>query len=205
MHDVEGFILAGGRSRRMGEDKARLRLGVETFVERVARALGEVARRVRVVSGRHEREACGLDVVPDVFENCGALGGIHAALAHAHSPRVLVVSCDLPFVTGGLFARLVELGTQGFDAVVPVQTDGRPQPLCALYARDACLPIAERLLREGLARPRLLLREARTLWVEEEKLSDLDDSALFFLNVNTPDDYRRALDLHGRRAARTNT
>lgn len=202
MRDVEGFILAGGASSRMGADKAGLRLGGETFVERVARALGAVAGSVRVVSGRHEGDAWGLPVVPDVFEHRGALGGIHAALAHARAEGVLVVSCDLPFVTSELFARLVRLSEDGpekFDAVAPVQRDGRAQPLCSFYARGACLARAEELLRAGESRPRLLLRRARTRWVAEEELSDLQDSALFFLNVNTPDEYARAVALHGDR------
>lgn len=204
MSDTEGFILAGGASSRMGADKAALRLGGETFVGRIAGALRAVAPRVRVVSSRHAGEAWGLPVVSDVFESRGALGGLHAALAHAEAPRVVVVSCDLPFVTGELFARLVGLAAPEFEAVAPVQRDGRPQPLCAVYAREACLARAEALLRSGESRPRRLLREARTLWLEEEKLSDLEHSALFFHNVNTPDEYARALSLYDdARAART--
>ncbi|HYP52479.1 MAG TPA: hypothetical protein VEQ42_03005, partial [Pyrinomonadaceae bacterium] len=108
----------------------------------------------------------------------------------------------LPFVTGELFARLVGLCSPEFDAVAPVQRDGRPQPLCAVYARDACLARADALLRSGESRPRRLLREVRTLWLEEGNLSDLEHSALFFLNVNTPDEYARALSLHDEGAAR---
>ena len=80
MADIEGFILAGGASSRMGADKALLRLGGEPFVGRVARALWRVAGRVRVVSSRHEGAAFGLEVVPDRFEGRGAIGGLHAVL-----------------------------------------------------------------------------------------------------------------------------
>ena len=199
MRDVEGFILAGGASSRMGEDKAGLRLGGETFVGRIARALAPVVNSIRVVSGRHAEGAWGLPVVPDLFEHAGALGGIHAALAHARTEGALVVSCDLPFVTSELFARLVGLSEDGplkFEAVAPLQRDGRAQPLCAFYERAPCLALAEELLRAGEARPRLLLGRARTRWVAEEELADLEDSALFFLNVNTPDEYARAVALH---------
>lgn len=193
MSEVEGFILAGGASSRMGSDKAALALGGETFVRRVARALSGVAGgRVSLVSGRPGADAWGLPVVADVYEKCGALGGLHAALSRARAPLAAVVSCDLPFVTAELFARLVSLA-RGFDAAAPVQRDGRPQPLCAVYAAAACLPLCEELLRSGERRPRELLRRARTRWVREQELTDLPGAELFFLNVNTPQDYARAL------------
>jgi molybdopterin-guanine dinucleotide biosynthesis protein A len=197
MDDIEGFILAGGASSRMGTDKALLRLGGRLFVERVAAALRTVAGRVRVVSSRHEAAAVGLEVVPDLRGGLGALGGIHAALTGCAAPWAAVVSCDLPFVTGALLERLASLradGAEAADAVAPTQPDGRPQPLCALYARSACLPAAERLILTDELRPRVLLRQVRTRWVGFGELEDLEGSEHFFRNVNTPEDYRRALD-----------
>jgi molybdopterin-guanine dinucleotide biosynthesis protein A len=146
MPDVEGFILTGGASGRMGEDKSRLRLGGRTFVERVCEALRAVATQISVVSPREADAEFSLPLVRDQFTGAGALGGLHAALAACRAPWAAVVSCDLPFVTGGLFARLAALSGPDFDAVAPRQRDGRAQPLCALYARDACLHAAERLL-----------------------------------------------------------
>ncbi len=194
MAEIEGFILAGGASSRMGEDKALLRLGGELFVGRAARALQSVAGRVRVVSSRHEAAALGLELLPDLYEGRGALGGLHAALAACEAPWAAVLSCDLPFVTGGLLARLASFRASVTDAVAPTQEDGRPQPLCAFYARDPCLRTAEDLIRMGELRPRALLRQVRTRWVRFEELEDLGGAGLFFRNVNTPEDYRRALD-----------
>lgn len=202
MPDVEGFILAGGASSRMGTNKAQLRLGGQSFVERIAGALTSVAGRVRVVGARPDAGAeWGLESVADIYENCGALGGMHAAFTHCETRRAAIVSCDLPFVTRELFARLALLGKLGegrrgedaFEAVAPVQEDGRRQPLCAIYSRAACLAHAERLLRSGELRPRELLRQARTRWVNVDELADLRGASLFFLNVNTPDEYAHAL------------
>jgi len=193
MADIEGFILAGGASSRMGADKALLRLGGEPFVGRVARSLRSIAARVRVVTSRHEGAAFGLEVVPDGFEGRGAIGGLHAALAACEGDWAAVVSCDLPFVTGALLERLASLRGPGVEAVAPTQPDGRRQPLCALYSRDACLPVVERLIRADELRPRVLLSQVRTRHVAFEELKDMDGSGLFFSNVNTPEDYRRAL------------
>jgi molybdopterin-guanine dinucleotide biosynthesis protein A len=195
MFDAEGFILAGGASSRMGTDKARLRLGGRTFLERIAGALGAVTSEISVVGARPETNAPGFPVVSDIYRDCGALGGLHAALLACRAPWAAVVSCDLPFVTGELFTRLCELRTQDADAVVPRQTDGRPQPLCALYSPSRCLALVARLLSEGERRPRVLLQQTHTRWVAPAELADLGDAEMFFLNVNTPEDYERAREL----------
>ncbi|HYG82174.1 MAG TPA: NTP transferase domain-containing protein, partial [Pyrinomonadaceae bacterium] len=137
MQDVEGFILVGGRSSRMGRDKARLTLGGLDFVGRIRDALAALTARVTLV-GPAERCAAWprLPSVPDFYVEWGALGGLHAAAAAARAEWAVVVACDLPFVTGELFVRLASL-RENFDAVVPVQRDGRRQPLCALYRARA--------------------------------------------------------------------
>ncbi|PYS78243.1 MAG: hypothetical protein DMF66_07085 [Acidobacteria bacterium] len=192
MTDLEGFILAGGASSRMGEDKSRLRLGGRTFVERIAETIRPLASRVSLVSSRPETASHGLPVVRDVYEARGALGGIHAALAACRAPWALIVSCDLPFVTRELFERLWSLRTDEAEAVAPIQDDGRTQPLCALYAATSCKDLADELIRTDRLRPRELLRRARTRWVAFGELADLPQSALFFENVNTPEDYEKA-------------
>ncbi|HYP00308.1 MAG TPA: molybdenum cofactor guanylyltransferase [Pyrinomonadaceae bacterium] len=195
MPDAEGFILAGGASSRMGTDKARLSLGGRTFVARIAEALRAVATEISLVGARPDGGALDLPVVSDLHRDCCALGGLDAALSACRAPWAAIVSCDLPFVTGELFARLADLRTPEADAVAPLQTDGRPQPLCAIYSPARCLQRVERLLRTGERRPRVLLQEARTRWVEPAELADLRDAGLFFLNVNTPEDYERAREM----------
>ena len=193
MTDIEGFILAGGLSSRMGEDKSSLRLGGRTFVELAAAALGAIAERVCVVGSRPGLSAHGLPVVPDVYEGLGAMGGLHAALTACRARWAVVLSCDLPFVTGELCARLASLRVGDCEAVAPLQDDGRPQPLCALYEAARCRAAAKELIDAGELRPRALLRGARTRWVASEELSDLRGARLFFRNVNTPSDYEAAL------------
>lgn len=197
MSDIEGFILTGGASSRMGTDKARLSLGGLTFLERIAKALRLTTPDISVVSARPEQFDSSLPVVADIHRNCGALGGLHAALRACRAPWAAIVSCDLPFVTGELFARLGVFRDEETDAVAPLQSDGRPQPLCALYSPAGCMEQVERLLQEGERRPRVLLRQVRTRWVAPTELSDLRDAELFFMNVNTPEDYRHARERAG--------
>lgn len=194
MAEIEGFILVGGKSSRMGTDKARLRLGAQNFSEKIAAALSTISETVRLVGGQQTAGAWA--VVADVHSEWGALGGLHAALDACHGEWAAVVACDLPFVTGELFVRLARL-REDFDAVVPVQTDGRLQPLCALYRVRACLPLAEELIAAGERRPRRLLEGVRTRTVAPLELADLAGAELFFTNVNTPEDYAYAKAVTG--------
>jgi len=163
-----------------------------TFVERIAEALRPITPNISLVSARPGSFGARLPVVADIQRDCGALGGIHAALSACRAPWAAIVSCDLPFVTGELFLRLKDFCDEETDAVAPLQPDGRPQPLCALYSPARCLELVEQLLREGERRPRVLLRQAHTRWVVPAELADLPDAGLFFMNVNTPEDYERA-------------
>jgi molybdopterin-guanine dinucleotide biosynthesis protein A len=178
----------------MGEDKSRLTLGGRTFVESAARTLRAVTTRVSLVSSRDGADSHGLAVVPDLRAGVGALGGLHAALASCGAEWAAVVACDLPFVTGELLARLASMCADDLDAVVPLQEDGRLQPLCALYRARVCLAQVEEMIRADELRPRLLLSRVRARRVAFEETSDLEGSRRFFLNVNTPEDYARALD-----------
>lgn len=192
MFDVQGFILVGGASRRMGQDKAQLRLGHETIVERIANQLSPVTSSVTLVGSPQVYPGHSLPTVPDVYEKWGALGGIHAALSAAETDWIIVVACDLPFVTRDLFARLKSFAKESVDAIVPIQADGRPQPVCALYHRETCLPEIERLVSAGEHTPRALLANVRTRYVEFSELSELPGVENFFLNLNTPEDFARA-------------
>ena len=194
MFDVEGFVLVGGASRRMGTDKAQLTLDGRTVLQRVADELATAVTSATMVGARKDYPV-SLANVADVHEAYGALGGIHAALAAAKAGWILVVACDLPFVTSELFERLKSYSTPSSDAVVPIQEDGRPQPVCALYRRETCLPEIEKLIRADEHTPRALLARVRTRYVQFSELSDLQGAENFFLNLNRPQDFRRAKSL----------
>ena len=193
MLDVEGFILVGGRSSRMGTDKSRLQFGGQTSVERIAAELRSITARISLVGAGRADSDPDLRIVPDTHERWGALGGIHAALGACVSDWALIVACDLPFVTRDLCSRLLALShPESPDAVVPIQPDGRPQPLCALYRREPCLLKAEELIAGGEHTPRALLANVKTRWVRPAELIDLPGAENFFFNVNTPADYEQA-------------
>lgn len=175
----------------MGRDKARLRFDDRNFVELIGAALTPVTGQVRTVGAHSTENDRPFDNVPDRHPGWGALGGIETALHACATDAALVVACDLPFVTTVLFKRLLSLRS-GFDAVVPVQVDSRPQPLCAVYHRAGCIDTAGRVIATGEHRPRALLDQIRTRWVAPDELADLPGADRFFLNVNTPEDFAQA-------------
>ena len=182
---IEAFILAGGASSRMGTDKSQLLLENQTFVERIAATLLTVSNTIRLVGGSENSK---LPTVPDVYPKWGALGGLHAALTVCRSEWAIVVACDLPFVTPELFRTLASLRGD-YDAVVPMQPDGRPQPLAALYRADPCARQATELIENGRRRPLDLLQSVNTRWVGFAEIANLDQAERFFVNINTPEDY----------------
>ena len=187
-NDTEAFILTGGASSRMGTDKSQLLIEGQTFTARLAETLLKLTDSVRVVG----REAdSSLESVPDVYPQWGALGGLHAALSACTREWAIVVACDLPFVTAEFFSFLAEKRLD-HEAVVPVQEDGRPQPLAALYRVVPCRQRATELIETGHRRPLDLLEAVKTCWISFADIRNLDQAERFFVNINTPSDYYEA-------------
>jgi molybdopterin-guanine dinucleotide biosynthesis protein A len=193
MLDVEGFILVGGASSRMGEDKSRLVFNGKSTIEMISQAMRPVTPTIHTV-GSLQIDPSGLPDVPDLIGRWGPLGGIQAALRAAVSEQCLIVACDLPFVSADLFTRLLELSGDS-DATVPIQADGYRQALCAIYRRLPCLEAAERSIAKAEHSPRAVLDKVKTRYVPFDEISDLNQANLFFFNVNTPGDRQRANEI----------
>lgn len=134
--DVDALILAGGESRRMGVDKSLLPYGGQTLIEHVAAQLAPVAKVVRISTGGQAPHATlGLPLVPDLRPDCGPLMGIASGLRATSRDWTLVVATDIPALPIHLLAVLWEY-TGSARCIVPQTSEGRLQPLFALYRRD---------------------------------------------------------------------
>jgi molybdopterin-guanine dinucleotide biosynthesis protein A len=189
---VEGFLLAGGRSRRMGRPKLELELGGETLLERQLRLLRAVTRAVAVI-GPPER-AAGIDfrAIPDEHAGLGPLGGIVTALAQTRSEYNLLVGCDLPFLEAR-FLRFLCWGalTGRAEVTVPESPSGRLHPTCAVYRRRA-LGAARASLERGDYRVRSFFPRVNVHVLRWREIARAGFSARYFFNMNTPEDYRSA-------------
>jgi molybdopterin-guanine dinucleotide biosynthesis protein A len=185
--DLTGFVLAGGKSSRMGADKSALPIESETFLTRAAGVLQTVCATVKIVLRQTQTPEIDLPVVRDVYRERGALGGIHAALKDCETEFAFVLAVDLPLVTPAAIKYLAEIAIpKNLSAIVPRQSDGRFQPLCAIYRRADCLPVAEKMLAfEQSASMRDFLKPISVHFVPQEEIAVSEN---LFFNVNAPAD-----------------
>lgn len=190
--DVAAVLLAGGRSRRMGCDKALLRLGKQPVLQLLATRLRELTDQVFLSANDPPAyDFLGLRIIPDIYTSRGPLAGLHAAMLHTLRPLVLVLACDLPSVPTSLLRHMIECST-GFDIVIPVTSDGCLHPVCAVYRRT-CQQSIEDSLCAGENRMISLLDDprlrTRLLQSVDGAFSDAD-----LTDLNSPEDvekYRR--------------
>jgi molybdenum cofactor guanylyltransferase len=187
---VSAFVLAGGKSSRMGSDKAFLRLGDETLLARALKAAGVVAGEVRIVGDARKFAGLGL-VVEDVYRDRGPLGGIHAALSSSSTELNLVLAVDLPFVGTDFLEHLLLRARESGAMITVPRAGGGLQPLCAAYRREFA-GVAEQSLREGKYKIDALFARVGTRVIEEDELLRAGFSAEIFRNLNTPEEFEKA-------------
>ena len=187
---VSAAIMAGGKSKRMGQDKAWIELDGEPLIKRVADVLALVADEVIVVANDPKYESLGLRVVRDRYPTGGALGGIATGIGAAANDTVLVAACDMPFLSTDLWRLL--LGHAGEADVVIPRIGGEYETLHALYTK-ACVPQMARAIAENRLRVISFFDQVRVLAVEEPELRAVDPTLRAFTNVNTPEELASAL------------
>jgi molybdenum cofactor guanylyltransferase len=187
VNDLTAFVLAGGKSTRMGTDKALLRWREGTLLDHILDVAHELTPNVRIVADRKKFARYGAVVIEDVYPGCGPLGGIHAALSATASEWNLMLAVDLPLVSHRLLSYLVARAQESDATVTVPNVGGGLQPLCAVYRR-AFAEIAKRSLEAGENKIDRLFAGLQTQTIEEEELSRAGFSRKAFRNVNTPED-----------------
>ncbi len=197
--DFKSYILIGGKSSRMGKDKFSLVLNGKTFLEIAVETLQNFGKISLVGSGKTNLLE-SFPIVKDIYQNRGALSGIHSALTHSKSDFIIILACDYPFLTVelvGFLRNLAEFKSE-FDAYAPIQSDGKTQPLCAIYKTEICRKILSEMLENEAENysVRDFLNRIKTRYVEFSEIAHLPNSEHFFFNVNTPEDFILATKLH---------
>ena len=185
-----GLVLCGGRSERMGRDKALLPWGGGDLLDHAIARLAAAVRDVAILCGPSARYAGrGLPLVPDLGVDEGPIAGLAAGLAHAAGRPVLLLAVDLPLVPVALLRALAE-ALPGHDAVVPVSPRGR-EPLCAAYG-PACLAPIEARRAVGDRRMTAFWPDVRVREWTGPEVARFGDPEALFLNLNTDADLTRA-------------
>jgi molybdopterin-guanine dinucleotide biosynthesis protein A len=192
MDEIGAVILAGGKSNRMGKNKAFLPLGDKPLFEHVLKICTRLFKDIMVITKEPDPFLrYPVKVERDLVE-AGALGGLYTGLFLSLTPFVFCVACDMPFLKEGLVKYLLSL-RNGYDAVVPMGPDGL-HPLCAVYSKSCLNPI-EKSLSEGNKRISSFFKEVKLRLVEADEVRVFDPHFLSFFNINTPSDLKRAEEL----------
>lgn len=195
LNDFTGYILAGGKSSRMGTDKVFLKIGNKTFIENAVEILKLVCKdRIKIVLNPKqdhfiEKLPPNIPHIFDIFENRGALGGIHSALKNCETKFAIILAVDLPFVTKEAIDRLANIAIESkeFSAIVPQQNDGRLQPLCAIYQVENCLPKLEEFLSKNVSSA--VHNYVESIGAKIIDIKILSSKQNFLANINTPQDF----------------
>jgi molybdopterin-guanine dinucleotide biosynthesis protein A len=191
-------ILAGGQARRFGgRDKSRLVIGGLTIFERQVTQLSQITDDILVVGAAkaaRARARVPVRLVPDRVKDCGPLGGLDAALASSRDGLVVLIACDMPFVTAGFLQYLISFA-QDVDAVVPRTSRGY-HPLCAVYTR-ACQPAVQARLAARRLSMSDLLSEVRVRVVKERDIEPFGRPDDLLANVNSPAELHELVGLSG--------
>lgn len=194
--DAAGFVLAGGRSSRMGRDKALLMLGGEPLVQRSLRKLSEICAEAAIAGGTEDLARFGR-VIPDQFPGCGPLGGIVSALEQSSLEWNLFLPVDAPFVPVASLKAMLEMASEASEGCVMARVQGRLEPLCAVYSRKV-LGVLRTELAEGRWKVASAVEATGSVTV-----MDFEQES-WFANLNTPEEFAEAerrlgaleMDLH---------
>lgn len=190
---IGAVILAGGRSSRMGTDKALLSFEGESFLMRIISELKNFDEIILSTSDDRQYDDCRLPVVKDIFPRCGPLSGLHAALSSCKSDALFCIPCDLPLFKLSLAEYICSMADDNYDAIVPISKDGHMHPLCAVYKKSAAEIFEKQIL---LQRYKIIdayeFMKVRYIPLDEEKAPEK-----YLFNVNTPQEYAELKSLSG--------
>jgi molybdenum cofactor guanylyltransferase len=196
--EVTGVLLAGGKSRRMGEDKRHLVVGEQTLLERGLAVLQSTFREILVVIAQ-DSPPLNIDarVVRDLVPDCGSLGGLYTGLTQATTPYIFVVACDMPFLNQTVITQFTS--QRATADIVMAKLDARLHPMHALYSKR-CVPALEAMIQARQLKIQEIVSQSslRVRYVTEGDLLTIDPSGRSFYNVNTVADLEAARSLLAR-------
>lgn len=187
--NTNGYILAGGKSSRMGTDKGLLLFEGKAMIQYVIEQMQPIFEKLVIVSNNPEYEKFGLEVIPDLIKDIGPAGGIYTALDHSEAKLNFMVSCDMPFVTQEAIAFIVKNADE--NQIVLLENQGKLEPLFGLYAKD-CEAVWVQLIQQKKVKLQEMVSyfKLKIIPIENNEIF----AASFFKNINTKEDFNNALN-----------
>ncbi|MGC9470990.1 MAG: molybdenum cofactor guanylyltransferase [Bacteroidales bacterium] len=182
------MVLAGGKSSRMGTDKALLPWGKTSMLEHAANRLRSVCHEVVISSNDRKHRIPGCALIPDMIPGTGPLGGILSVMKHRNDDFFLVLSVDLPLVTAAILEQILSL-RKSYSLVIPLNSNGTHEPTCACYHRKL-LPLMEQMIHQGIYSLRPLIRHPECFSLPVQDYPDIFTPDPF-INMNHPEIYEK--------------
>lgn len=184
--DVTGIILAGGRSSRIGADKAFIKIGNKTLIENTFDLITDYCKKILISSNNKEGYSFPEHwIIPDYRQGLGPIGGIYSCLKLSGTENNLVVAVDIPFINNGLIQFLLS-NMADAELVIPITGNGKAEPLCAVY-KKSLLPHLEKMIAENNLKVQNLMHYCKSKKLHVSTEQEFYHNRLFH-NVNTPDD-----------------
>jgi molybdopterin-guanine dinucleotide biosynthesis protein A len=190
---MTSIILAGGKSSRLGRNKALQVIEGKSLIQWVVDHLAILTTEIIIATAHGEAIPCSsavrIKTVGDIYPGKGPLGGIHSGLIASSSSWAIVVGCDTPFLSIGLLEYMTQVLADS-DVALP-RIGEFVEPLCAVYSKNCVAPIQE-LLEQDERQIRKLFTMVKVRYIEEDKINRFDPEHLSFFNINSQDDLDRA-------------
>jgi molybdopterin-guanine dinucleotide biosynthesis protein A len=186
---INAYILAGGKSSRMGTDKGLLLFEGKAMIQYVIEQLQPIFSKLVIVSNNPEYEKFGLEVIPDLIKDIGPAGGIYTALNHSDTQLNFIVSCDMPFITKEAIKFIIKNTNE--SQIVLLENQGKLEPLFGIYAKD-CEAVWLKLIQQNIIKLQKMVSyfKLKTIPVENNEIF----MESFFKNINTKEDFNNALN-----------
>ncbi|HUW46332.1 MAG TPA: molybdenum cofactor guanylyltransferase [Dehalococcoidia bacterium] len=197
---MTSIILAGGKSSRLGRNKALQVIEGKSLIQWVIDRLAILSTEIIIATAHGKAIPCSsaveIKTVADIYHGKGPLVGIYSGLIASSSSRAIVVGCDTPFLSVGLLEYMTQLCST-FDVVVP-RIGKKVEPLCAVYSKNCLVPM-QGLLEQNELRISALFSTVRVRYIEEAEINSFDPEHLSFFNINSQDNLEKARKLAARK------
>ena len=187
---INAYILAGGKSSRMGTDKGLLLFEGKAMIQYVIEQLQPIFSKLVIVSNNPEYEKFGLEVIPDLIKDIGPAGGIYTALNHSDTQLNFIVSCDMPFITKEAIEFIIKNTNE--SQIVLLENQGKLEPLFGIYSKD-CEQIWLELIEQKTIKLQKMVSYFKLKTIPVENNEIFKES--FFKNINTKEDFKNASNL----------
>jgi molybdenum cofactor guanylyltransferase len=183
--NITGVILAGGKNSRMGSDKGMLEVNGIKIVERIIDVMKPQVNELIIISNGKNYDNLGYLIYSDLIKECGPMGGIYTALKYSKTEKILVISCDMPFVSENVLSRLANEAANA-EVVIPQHGIHKVEPLCAVYSKSCFSKFAD-LIKNGELK---LMDTLKYFKVKQIYFPEDEKPEHVFLNINTPAEYQ---------------